>query len=75
MANLSFDVDKIMEKVTSDALDVMKRKFIAEINRIAAPFGEKPRITFARKGPDSLDVKVDVNSSELRKKIDDYLRS
>lgn len=74
MANLDFNVDKIMKQVVSDSLDHIKKQFTADINRLAAPYGEHPRITFRPKGSNSLDVTFEVKSTELREKIDAYLK-
>jgi hypothetical protein len=51
----------------------MKSGFTRDIDDLARPFGETPKITFVSNGPKSFETKIEVNSDELRAKIDDYL--
>jgi hypothetical protein len=73
MAELNFDVQKIMEQAIQEGLEEMKSGFTRDIDDLARPFGETPKITFVSNGPKSFETKIEVNSDELRAKIDDYL--
>jgi hypothetical protein len=75
MATLNFDPKKITEQILKQGLEEMKRQFTNDINRLARPYGERPKITFKPKGPESFRVHVEVKSDELRSKIDSYLKS
>ena len=74
MASLNFDKDKIMREILKQGLEEMKQIFKKDINALARPYGETPRITFKSKGPKSFEATVEVNSDELRAKIDAYVK-
>ncbi len=74
MARLNFDSKKIMDQAVKQGHDEMKARFKREILKIGQKHGEVPRISFQPKGKSSFDMKVDCESAELRKEIEDYIK-
>jgi hypothetical protein len=74
MAKLNFDKDKIMREMLKQGLETMKKEFTRDVNAIARSYGETPKITFKSKGPKSFEASVEVESDELRAKIDQYVK-
>ncbi len=74
MARLEFNSKEIMKQMEKQTLEAMKKDFTSKINKLAGPFGEKPRIQFTNRGGLNLSVKVDVQSADLRAKIDTFLK-
>ncbi len=74
-ASFNFDADSLMKKVMEQAKETMKKNFKKDIENLARPYGEHPKISFVDKGDKSVSVKVENVSDELKAKIDAYIKS
>lgn len=69
----NFDADSLEKEILKKAKEQIKQNFTKDINKIARPFGEKPKIEFVEKQK-GFDVKVGNVSDELKAEIDKYIK-
>lgn len=74
MAKLNFDIDKIMGEAVKKGIAEMKAKHKRDILKISSRYGETPNITFKTTGKNTFEANFSVESDELRREIEEYLK-